>query len=101
MLVLACGNVFDGLSDVLSGPAEIRVEGARIARTERSMERPPGARVLDLSERTMSTGFIDTHIHRTMDAAGDPIADIGANHMSEFATFVARVLQVLPRGARS
>jgi imidazolonepropionase-like amidohydrolase len=99
MLVLACGNVFDSLSDVLSGPAEIRVEGARIARTERSMERPPGARVFDLSERTMSPGFIDTHVHLTMDATGDPIADIGANHMFEFASFIARVLEVLPRGA--
>ena len=64
-----CGNVFDGISDTLTGPAEILVEGDRIARIERSVGRPPSARVIDLSERTVSPGFIDTHAHLTMDAA--------------------------------
>ncbi len=41
MLVLVCGNVFDGLSDALTGPAEILVEGNRIARVERSVGRRP------------------------------------------------------------
>ena len=41
----------------------------RIARIERSVGRPPSARVIDLSERTVSPGFIDTHAHLTMDAA--------------------------------
>ncbi len=67
--VLICGNMFDGISDALSGPAEILVEGNRIARIERSVGRPPGAGVIDLSERTVSPGFIDTHVHLTMDAA--------------------------------
>lgn len=39
--VLVCGQVFDGLSDTLAGPAEILVENNRI---ERSAGRPPGAR---------------------------------------------------------
>ena len=69
MLVLVCGNVFDGLSAALSGPAEILVEGNRITKVERSVGRPPGAQVIDLSERTVSPGFIDTHVHLTMDAA--------------------------------
>ena len=68
-VVLLCGNVFDGLSDALTGPAEILVEGDRIARIERSVGLPPSARVIDLSERTVSPGFIDTHAHLTMDAA--------------------------------
>jgi imidazolonepropionase-like amidohydrolase len=63
------GNVFDGISDARTGPAEILVEGNRIARIERSVGRAPGARVIDLSERTASPGFIDTHVHLTMDAA--------------------------------
>ena len=69
MLVLVCGNVFDGLSDSLTGPAEILIEGNRISKVERSVGRPPGARVIDLAERTASPGFIDTHVHLTMDAA--------------------------------
>jgi imidazolonepropionase-like amidohydrolase len=67
--VLVCGNVFDGISDTLTDRAEILVEDNRIARTERSVGRPPKARVIDLSERTVSPGFIDTHVHLTMAAA--------------------------------
>ena len=68
-LVLICGNVFDGRSDALTGPAEILIEGNRIAKIDRSVGRPSGARVIDLSDRTVSPGFIDTHVHLTMDAA--------------------------------
>jgi hypothetical protein len=50
--VLVCGNVFDGISDALTGPAEILVEDNRIAKIERSVGRPPGARVIDLSPAT-------------------------------------------------
>jgi hypothetical protein len=28
VVVLVCGNVFDGISDTLTGPAEILVEGS-------------------------------------------------------------------------
>ena len=62
------GNVFDGLSDALTGPAEILIEGNRITKIERSVDDHPGARVIDLSERTVTPGFIDTHVHLTMDA---------------------------------
>ena len=69
VLVLACGDVFDGLSDALTGPAEILVEGNQAMKVVRSVGRPAGAQVIDLSERTVSPGFIDTHVHLTMDAA--------------------------------
>ena len=69
VVVLVCGNVFDGISDTLTGPAEILVEGNRIGTIERSLGRPPGARVIDLPERTVSPGFINTHVHLTIDAA--------------------------------
>ncbi len=68
-LVLVCGNVFDGVSDALTGPAEILVERNRIREVGRSVGRPSGAEVIDLSDRTASPGFIDTHVHLTMEAA--------------------------------
>lgn len=68
-IILLCGRVFDGLSETLSGPMEILVEKNRITRVARSVERPAGAEVIDLSDRTVSPGFIDTHVHLTMDAA--------------------------------
>jgi len=67
--VLLCGRLFDGVSDRLTGPLEILVEGDRIAEIGPSVRRPPDAQTIDLSERTVSPGFIDTHVHLTMDAA--------------------------------
>ncbi len=67
--VLVCGRVFDGASEELMGPAEILIEGNRIASIGRSVNRPPETRVIDLSDRTVTPAFIDTHVHLTMDAA--------------------------------
>jgi imidazolonepropionase-like amidohydrolase len=67
--VLVCGNLFDGSSEALSGPAEILIEGNRVVSIEQSIDRPLEARIIDLSDRTVSPGFIDTHVHLTMDAA--------------------------------
>jgi catechol 2,3-dioxygenase-like lactoylglutathione lyase family enzyme len=52
-----------------SDGTEILVEGNRITSLERSIDRPPGAQAIDLSDRTVSLGFIDTHVYLTMDAA--------------------------------
>lgn len=67
--VLQCGRMFDGVSDRLTGPVEIRVEDQHIAEIGPTVHRPSGARTIDLSERTVSPGFIDSHVHLTMDAA--------------------------------
>ncbi len=67
--VLVCGRVFDGTAEELTGPSEILIEGNRIASIGRSVNRPPGTRLIDLSDRTVAPGFIDTHVHLTMDAA--------------------------------
>jgi imidazolonepropionase-like amidohydrolase len=61
--------MFNGSSEELTGPAEILVEANRIVSIGRSVNRPPGAQVIDLSDRTVTPGFIDTHVHLTMDAA--------------------------------
>ena len=68
-IVLVCGNVFDGSSDHLTGPAEILIERNRITSIACSVDRPVGAQVIDLAHRTVSPGFIDTHVHLTMDAS--------------------------------
>ena len=68
-VVLICGKLFDGVSKTLAGPSEILIEGDRISQIERTVGRPLGAQIIDLSDRTVSPGFIDTHVHLTMDAA--------------------------------
>jgi hypothetical protein len=41
--VLVCGKMFDGRSDEVSGPAEILIEGNRIASIGPSVGPPAGA----------------------------------------------------------
>jgi imidazolonepropionase-like amidohydrolase len=67
--VLVCGGVFDGISEELGRRTEILVLDGLISEIGRSVDRPDGAAVIDLSERTVSPGFIDTHVHLTMDAS--------------------------------
>ena len=66
-MVIICGKLFDGLSDTMLGPTEILIEDDTIAEVSNSVGRPGGAKVLDLSDRTVSPGFIDTHVHLCVD----------------------------------
>jgi imidazolonepropionase-like amidohydrolase len=67
--VLICGNHFDGRLDALSGPAEILVRDGMICEVATTVTRAPGARILDLGARTATPGFIDCHVHLTLNAA--------------------------------
>jgi imidazolonepropionase-like amidohydrolase len=46
---------------------EILIEYDTIIEVSSSVGRPAGAKVLDLSDRTVSPGFIDTHVHLCVD----------------------------------
>ena len=65
--VIICGKLFDGLGDTTLGPTEILIDGDNIVEVSSSVGRPDGANVLDLSDRTVSPGFIDTHVHLCVD----------------------------------
>lgn len=65
-VVLVAGNVWDGVADAALGPMEILVQDGRIAGMGRTVERPAGARIVDLSKHTVTPGFIDCHVHITM-----------------------------------
>ena len=64
-LVILAGNVWDGLADAPQGPAEILVVDGKIAAVGKTVPRPEGARVVDLSTKFVMPGFIDSHIHLT------------------------------------
>jgi len=65
--VIVCGKLFDGLSDTIRERAEILIEDDAISVVSGSVGRPDGANVIDLSDRTVSPGFIDTHVHLCID----------------------------------
>lgn len=66
---IVCGALFDGRADTRTGPAEILVDGDRILEVGDSVSRPTGTHVVDLSDRTVTPGFIDCHVHLTMDGS--------------------------------
>lgn len=65
--VLICGKLFDGLSETLSGPVEILIENDLIADVAQTVGRPASVTVVDLADRTVMPGFIDTHVHLCLD----------------------------------
>lgn len=65
--VLICGKLFNGVGDAIEGPVELLVEDDTIAAIGDSVGRPPNAKVIDLSDRTVTPGFIDTHVHLFLD----------------------------------
>lgn len=56
-----------GFLDVKNGrtvkPAEILIQGERIAEVGTSVKRPAGAEVIDLGDRILMPGMIDAHVH--------------------------------------
>jgi hypothetical protein len=72
--VLVCGQLFDGLSDTLTGPVEILVEGNRIAKIERSVGRPPGATKLrrGMREGKASNLLTATYVEANLRLRRDP-----------------------------
>jgi imidazolonepropionase-like amidohydrolase len=67
--VLTCERMYDGRADASGGRCEVLVEGDRIVDVADSVPRPPGAEVVDLGDRTLMPGFIDCHVHLTVDGS--------------------------------
>ena len=70
--VLICARLFDGLSETLTGPTETLVDDGLIADVASSVGCPPEATVVDLGNRTVMPGFIDTHVHLCLDGLNLP-----------------------------
>jgi tryptophan 2-monooxygenase len=64
-LVILAGNYWDGLASGPQGYAEILVVDGKIAEVGKSVVRPEGAKITDLSTQFVMPGFIDAHVHLT------------------------------------
>lgn len=62
-VVLHAARVLDVESGKVTAPGEILVRGERIAEVGSSVTHPAGAEVIDLGDRTLLPGLIDSHIH--------------------------------------
>ena len=61
-------RVFDGKSDVLTGPTRVLVRGNRIKAIGRDVVASDDARVIDGQGHTLMPGLIDAHVHLTFSA---------------------------------
>lgn len=60
---IICGKLFDGVSGGIEENMQILTEGNKIVAFGKSLHRPGDAEVVDLSEYTVTPGFIDAHAH--------------------------------------
>ncbi|MPM18150.1 Imidazolonepropionase [bioreactor metagenome] len=61
--LLRCGKLFDGLLDRLQSDMEILVCDDRIAEVGRHLPVPEQCEIVDLSDKTVTPGMIDAHVH--------------------------------------
>src|ERR1700727_2264343 len=57
-------RIFDGIKNELSGPADVLVQGNKIAKISTTPIHPdPDTKVIDATGRTLMPGLIDAHYH--------------------------------------
>ncbi|HET7294542.1 MAG TPA: amidohydrolase family protein [Vicinamibacteria bacterium] len=64
-----CARLFDGQA-VREGARVVVVRGGRIAEVGAGLAAPPGAQVVDLADRILLPGLIDTHTHLALHPGG-------------------------------
>jgi imidazolonepropionase-like amidohydrolase len=62
-VVLHAARLLDVESGKLLTPGEVLVEGERIVEAGANVAHPPGAKTIDLGDRTLMPGLIDAHVH--------------------------------------
>ncbi|HET9796101.1 MAG TPA: amidohydrolase family protein [Thermoanaerobaculia bacterium] len=72
-LVLKAARMFDGRSERAVSPGLVVVENGKIASVGGAP--PAGAEVIDLGDATLLPGFIDAHVHLSMEASDNWLAD--------------------------
>jgi len=70
-IVLRAARALDPVEAVPIAPASIVIDSKEIKAVGRTVEAPPGARILDLGDVTILPGFIDAHTHLLADGSPD------------------------------
>ncbi len=70
-IVLKAAHLFDGVSGKLVDHGVVVIQGTKIAAVGHDLEIPQFARVVDLGDATLLPGFIDAHVHLTVEFSDD------------------------------
>ncbi len=70
-IALKAAHLFDGVSGKLIDHGVVIIQGTEIADVGQDLAIPPNARVVDLGDATLLPGFIDAHVHLTLQFTGD------------------------------
>ena len=62
-VVLHAARMLDIAAGTVSSPGELLIQGERIVAAGAHVDRPAGAQVIDLGDRTLMPGLIDAHVH--------------------------------------
>ncbi len=62
-VVLHAARLLDVETGRIQAPAEVLIEGHRIAEVGATVTHPAGAKIIDLGDRTLLPGLIDAHVH--------------------------------------
>jgi len=62
-IVLHAKHLLDIENGRVVSPAEVLVEGERIAEVGTTVKHPAGAEIIDIGDRTLLPGLIDAHVH--------------------------------------
>jgi len=87
ILIVHAGRLITDASRPAQGPSTITIVDGRITAVAAGLALPPaGARLIDLSSRTVLPGLIDLHVHLSGDPGGDYRQD--AVDSEEYATLL-------------
>jgi imidazolonepropionase-like amidohydrolase len=82
-VVLKAAHLFDAVSGKLTDHGMVLVDGGRIVAVGSNIKVPAGARVIDLGDATLLPGFIDSHVHLSMEMSDNWYKDF-YNDMMRF-----------------
>src|SRR6267378_4137556 len=70
--LIHCGTLIDGKSKEILSQMTIVVEGNKIVSVNKGFTKPDeGARLIDLSKKTVMPGLIDMHVHLEQETSKD------------------------------
>lgn len=75
-ILIKCGKMYDGIDKVFKKNQQILVEGDRIVAVGETVDAAADAQVIDLSDKTVTPGLMDAHVHMSFFDANEIGKDV-------------------------